>query len=292
MSRAGNWFSEHVVDWSGSTRGLALMRIGVVLVAWARLSEQLRPFDDLAPERLVLGGSFFAASSLLLIGRWTPIAAVWHAINMVVIYQVFGLGWFGVDRVEPWSHHHVYTQVATAVLLALTPCGRSLSLDRWLQVRRAERAETPLPPETGALWAVRLIQLQVVAMYLWTTWDKLFWAFINGERHQQYAAWLYFGGDLPEGIWFTAMTATMGSVTVVVEGALPILLLIPRTRSIAIVSGIVLHGLIFLLLPVSTFSMSMWVLYIAFVDPSYLHQLIDRLLGHGRASAVQGPGHG
>jgi hypothetical protein len=51
-------------------------------------------------------------------------------------------------------------------------------------------------------------------------------------------------------------------------------------RGWAIVGGLVLHALIYYLTPVGTYTATMWLLYLAFVDPDATHRLIDRMSGH------------
>ena len=71
------------------------------------------------------------------------------AVNCLVAY--YGFGFYG--GVDHWTGHHTYTAVAGSVLLAMTPCGRSWSVDRWWAVRRAERGGRAPPPERGHLFA-------------------------------------------------------------------------------------------------------------------------------------------
>ena len=69
-------------------------------------------------------------------------------------------------------------------LLALTPCGRSLSVDRWLAMRAAERRGEAPPPELGPLYGQRLLAMQVSAVSLFAVWDKLTPGFLSGARLQ------------------------------------------------------------------------------------------------------------
>jgi hypothetical protein len=275
----GRWFVERVLAFEGSTRAMALLRIGLVLTMWARLAESVRPFDDLRPSRLVLSAAFFLLTPLLLAGVGTRVVAPLNALLLVVLYFGFGLGNFGLPEVEPWSHHHIYAMVVQGVLLALTPCGRSLSVDRWWAVRRAQCAGEAIPPERGPLWATRLMVLQVVAMYAWTAWDKTFPGFLLGDRMGMMAAELYFAGDLPDVPGLDLLFTAMGSATLAIEWLLPVALLFRRTHRWSIPLGLLLHGIIFISLPVGTFSATMWLFYLAFLPPDAVHDALERVMG-------------
>lgn len=272
-------FRRGVIDHEGSTRAIALIRVGLVFTMWTRFGELVRPFDSLLPERLVLSAAFFLITTLLLVGRWTRVVAPLNALLLLAIYYGFGHGLFGFGAHEPWTHHHIYAMVMQGVLLAMTPCGRSLSWDRWAALARAERAGEPAPDEVGPLWATRLMCWQVVTMYLWTAYDKSYLGFLQGDRLGMAAAELYFSGDLPDGVWFALLLAVLGTSTVVIEWLLPVALLFPRTHRVSVPVGLAMHAAFHLLLPVATFTGTMWLYYLAIVRPQAVHDVTSRLLG-------------
>jgi len=241
----------------GSTRSLGLLRIGVVLLLWARWGEGLMLAET---PSVGLSLAFFVATTCLLIGVWTRAAAVATAAVMLVVYL-----WFGVHlrRVE-WIHHHHYLLVSASCVLALTPCGRSFSLDRWRSGL----------PERGPLWALRLFTIQLAAVYLWSAVDKLSPAFLSGARLEQIAMALYFGSDPPE--WHALAVMTAWGVTLL-ELALGLGFLVGRTPRWLLLAGVGLHAAIYLILPVATFSATMICLYVAAIDPEAVHRAVDRL---------------
>jgi hypothetical protein len=285
MSTVWAWVMS-LLSWEGSTRAVGLARIGLVLTMWARFASSVRPFDDMRTDRLLLSAAFFLVTPLMFVGLWTRVVAPINAALLLVLYFVYGFGLFGAGEVEMWSHHHVYAMVVFGVLLAMTPCGRSFSIDRWFDVRRAERQGVSPPPESGPLWATSLITLQLVMMYLWTAWDKTFWGFVNGDRLGMMAAELYSGGSLPDAWWFSAALAVMGTVTLVVEWVLPIALPFARTHRWSVPLGLALHAVIYVSVPVATYTVTMWLYYLITVRPDVVHRALDVSLGYSSLAAA------
>ena len=48
-----------------------------------------------------------------------------------------------------------------------------------------------------------------------------------------------------------------------------------------ILPGMALHGLFYVLMPVDTFSLTMWLLYLAYIDTDAVERVIERLGGRG-----------
>ena len=69
--------AERTVYFEGSTRPVALMRIGLALVAWSRYALELALFTHQSPAYFVLGLSFFGASSAMLAGFYSRLATAW-----------------------------------------------------------------------------------------------------------------------------------------------------------------------------------------------------------------------
>ena len=269
MSRFADW-----LFWSeGSTRTVALIRVVIVALLWDRFAADMLLYraDDAA--ELGIAVSFFFFTTLLMVGLWTRFAAVATAATMLTLFVFLG----HVRDVEPYRHHHVYLLVASTVLLALTRCGHSLSLDRMWWLYRAEGRGGAAPLERGPLFGQRLLAMQVSAVYLWATWDKLTPAFLSGERLQHVMIDRYTTSD-PVTLPGFALLCTAGAVsTVVIEGGLGFGLWIPRLQRYLIPLGAVFHAMLFVLLPVGPFTINMIVLYLAFVDPAVVHRITTRL---------------
>ncbi len=216
MSMIARWFAVE-----GSTRSLALIRIGLVLLLWDRFAGEFALFTchDLASAAFSL--LFFASTTAMLVGLATPIAAPLTA--GVCLWILYGMGVYG--GVEPYQHHHIALFAFLATWLAFSPCGRSLSVDRWLALRRGTAAF-----ETGQLWALRLISLQVFAAYAWATYEKLTPAFLGGARMQEILVAQYGNSD-PIGVpAFPTLCMVMACSATAIEATLAVGLWFRRSR--------------------------------------------------------------
>jgi hypothetical protein len=262
------------VDYEGSTRSVALMRIGLALIAWARYAEELSFHRHLEWDFSMVGASFFVSSTLMLFGVCSRFSTAWTGATLL-----FGTyAHLGFQRgIEPWTHHHTYLLCIATCLLALTPCGGSYSWDRWRAVVRAEREGRAAPPEYGPLWAQRLIALQVATVYFWAAFNKTSVAFLDGSALEFVAMSLYLGSDYPQSPLFHATTVFLAWATVTLEYALAFGLFVQRLRVWLVPAGMVFHAIIYMTLPVATFSVTMWILYLAFLDPDQVHAFLDRI---------------
>ena len=136
---------------------LGLLRISLAAILFARYGQEVAMFavDDLA--EAILGAAFFTLVALMLAGWRARVTVALTAILLTIMYFHFGsqIGRMG------WDHHHTYLLMVSVIILAFAPCGNSFSLDRYLEVRRAQAAGQAPPPERGSLWAVKLFGLQL-----------------------------------------------------------------------------------------------------------------------------------
>lgn len=258
------------IDAVGSTRAVGLLRIALALIIWVRYAKELGFHSGVEWWTAPLAMVFYVVTTLMLLGVWTRVSVAATALLLVFFY--FGLG---VGGVKPgWYGHHAYLLMAATCLLALTPCGKSYSWDRFTAIRRGRQ-----PKEEGPLWGQNLIVLQMVSLYFWTAYDKTGWHFLSGERLEAIFIWAHTNRpfeallDVP----YAAMTAAV--MVVVVEYFLAFAILIRRLHWIAVPMGLALHGTFFVILPVNTYSISMMVLYIAVLSPSAVHRFIDQMHG-------------
>ena len=130
---------------------------------------------------------------MMFVGYLSRLACFATGLSVLALY-VAG----PVTQTAGWAHHHVYLLAVACLLLAMTDCGRSYSIDRLRAVNAAGRAQ-PMrddPLEYGSLLGQRLIALQLSAMYFWTAIDKTDRAFLSGERLEQTFTWIYSGRAL------------------------------------------------------------------------------------------------
>jgi hypothetical protein len=259
----------------GSTRAVSLMRIGLAMLLWARWANELQPFTAAGPGWLLLGAAFYVTTAAMLIG-WRARLATASAAAVVWV-MVFAVGRSGA--MFSWTHHHTTLLAYAVALLALTPCGGTLSVDRWLEVRRAERQGRPPPPDRGPLWAVPLLGVLVSTVYLWGAVDKLTVGFLSGARLEQIWVHTYATSDFfPAGVVHAAFAAAAVGVTAL-EVVLAVGLWWRRWHGWLMPLGIATHAAFYLLLPqVYTFSLTMVLLYLAFLDPDDVAREVDRVV--------------
>ncbi|MEQ1504294.1 MAG: HTTM domain-containing protein [Myxococcota bacterium] len=264
-----------------STRSLGILRILVVFLLWSRWSNELQPFTafegGFSPGWLALGAAFYTTTTWMLLGWHTRLATTATAI--VIGVMVYGVGRSGA--MFAWTHHHTTLLALSVMFLAFTPCGASLSVDRWLAVRDARHRGVPPPPERGSTWALGLLALQVSTIYFWGAVDKTNLPFLSGDRLEQIAIHVYGGSDWAPPGWFHPLMSIGAIGATVLEYVLVVGLWIPSWRRWLAPIGIVLHAAFYLLLPqVNTFSCTMIALYLSFYDPDDVERFLDGLLGH------------
>ncbi|KPQ11681.1 MAG: Vitamin K-dependent gamma-carboxylase [Saliniramus fredricksonii] len=268
-------------SFTGSTRAVALMRIGLAVIAITRFGGEIGFHQAQNPGTLLLSALFFLMVAMMFVGYLSRFACIGTGLSVMCLYIAGAL-----TQTAGWAHHHVYLLGTACLLLALTECGRSYSLDRWRVLNAARRARPtqPEPREYGLLWGQRLIALQLSAMYFWTAIDKTDRAFLSGERLEQTFVWVYSGRALEFVLAYPGMIALLSVIVVIVEYVLAVAILVPRWRIWALPMGLALHAGFYLMLPVHTYSATAMVLYLALLDPARVHSFIDRIQGHERVA--------
>lgn len=258
----------------GSTRALGLMRLGLAALAWCRWANDFLPFRDLHADRVAIGTALLVGSTGMFFGFWSRASTALTGVALLFVYF-----WVGHHQgVESYTHHHTWLLTIAICILALAPCGRSYSLDRYLAVRRAERSRLPAPPEHGSLWATRLLGAQMSVVYFWGAYEKCNPAFLDGTRMIHHYMSLYVGSDYP-GSWMEPITRAAAVGTVILEFSLAFLLWFPRLQRWLIPLAMTFHALIYYTLPVGTFTLTMWLLFLAFVPPGRVHAFTETVHG-------------
>ena len=265
-------------DAQGSTRPLGLMRIALAVIVFVRFGGELSFYQGDSLLFLLLGAAFFVFTSMMLVGYLTETACAGVAI-LLATFQYLG----HVHGYPGWTSHHIYLLLVSVSLLALSPCGRSFSLDRYRALVTA-RSPRDVPPEYGDLWTQRLIALQLAALYFWTAVDKTNWQFLSGERLQEAFIWSYAGRALEPLISSGALLPALAVTVVVVEYFLAFAIFVRHWQAYVLPIGLALHAAFYVLLPVNTYSATVMVLYLALLDPDEVRRFIDRMLGHGDAA--------
>jgi hypothetical protein len=247
------------LDTTGSTRLLGLLRIALVLLVWDCWAYPFILHFDLHPQRVGLALLFYASSTLLLVGLWTPVAACLTAASLWGAILLLGDGapsslWLTQPR--------QLTALATLVLLP-SPWGRSFSLDRWRALRHHDAQALPPPPERGPLWTLRLTQLVGAGVFLTSAIGQSNLDWLRGEA---------FVAVTPP-VW--APTLAVLLLTANAAGAL--CLWHPRTRTTALA----FVGAVYLALPTVMLThdvpfVVLWLLA-AWLPADKVHAAVDRL---------------
>ncbi len=262
--RPWRWVNAAVQE-EGSTRSLALLRVGLVFLLWARWAKDLALFQTHDALSLPIAALFYVSTLLMLFGVHTRLS------GWVMALSVAGVVGYVDFTLRHISHHHTLLLLFVSVLLAMSPAGRSFSWDR---------LRAPVSGgEIGPLFAQRLIALQVSSVYFWSAVDKSSWAWISGQRLQMIFMEQYTDFAWPEWPGFAEAMALGGAGSLALEYALAFGLWIPGARRVLLPLGLAFHALIYVTLPVATYSATMALLYLAFLPPAKVHATIDQLLG-------------
>lgn len=168
----------------------------------------------------------------------------------------------------------------TGFYMMLIPAGASLSLDR---LRRAREKFWEFPAR--APWGLRLAQIQLSAIYLFTVWTKVPGRTWNDGSAVGYALQLrpYLRLPIPE--WFIDFVPLMNLFTwgtLAIELSMAILIWNRRLRPWVMLGGILLHMSIDISLKVGFFSYAMFALYTTFIPEDTAERWIlkvrDRVL--------------
>lgn len=262
---------QHFYNWGlcyrDSTRSVGIIRIGLILLIWSEWAGRLILCRDIRPGAILLNAAFFLFTGLMCVGLWTRLSSIGAAVIVSIMFNIH----------QSFRHHHTFLLVMAVFLIALTPCGRSYSIDRWLALRRSLKSGVPPPPEIGNLWGLRLIAIQLSMVYFWTAYEKLYWGFLSGARIELLAYNYYVGYDYASIPGFSVLCSVIAITTVILEFLLAFGLYIPRFRKYLMPAGIALHVLFYLLLPIRTFTLAMILLYLAFIPGAAVHRFIDNM---------------
>ena len=215
-----------------------------------------------------------AAGVFSLLGLLTNVSLVIFAATSVYL-QAF-LYSFG-----DYHHPEAIMMVALSVL-ALSPCGKVLSVDAWLQRRpgREDSAISAVQSEFAG-WPIKLLQWFFVLMYLSAVWSKasaagLDWA--NGYTLQYYLARDGLRWGSPLGVWLSQFHGLilLSQVGVLLfQATFALAVIFPKLRWLYVPAGLALHIGIFLTLKAPFFS---WIaLYVIFIPWS---EVVRLLRGH------------
>ena len=272
---AGRWLRRRLTD-EGPSELFGLMRILAVGVTWSRLGAAMVPHDGMESWGLLVAVLFWCATTAMLLGLWGRVASALTALSVYLVYVDHPL--FGDEHLRS---HHVMAQGLVCFYLAFTPCDRAFAVGRPLAWSRP-----------GPLWGLHLMRLQLAVMYVGATWEKAYGGWMSGARMEQILMRVFTGSDPLSTPW-RALAFAIANGTVLVEGALavaPLVVRSDRARWATYGLAVGFHGLVYALTPVSTFSATMAVWWLAVLPVAGVQQLVKRLLPHTPEPGQRPPG--
>jgi hypothetical protein len=204
---------------------------------------------------------------LLTIGLFSRVMAV-LAYLFAVSYanRITPGAYFGLDKIN----------CMLALYLIFGPCGARYSVDRLWRLRRGN---TEVPASPSANLAIRLIQVHMCIIYLFSGIGKIQGEpWVTGD-----ASWLSFAMTEYQSLDMTWMGAHplllnfMTHLTVFWELSYCALVWPALTRPWVLFMAIVVHGGIILFLGMPTFGLVMLIGNLAFVSPKTVRKIFDPL---------------
>lgn len=206
----------------------------------------------------------------LMLGLFSRTTAV-MAFLLAVCYahRISPGAFFGLDKIN----------CMLALYLMLGPCGARYSLDR---IRRLRRGDTsPAMPSTAANLSIRLIQLHMCVIYLfsglakllgenWQAGTAVWWAVANYEYQSLTATWL---------AGWPVLVALATHLTVFWELFYCALIWNRFTRPITLWIAVGIHGGIALFMGMITFGLVMLIGNLAFISPRTVRRWCDPFAG-------------
>jgi hypothetical protein len=212
--------------------------------------------------------------ALLTIGLFSRVMSVLAFLITVAYANRVPQAWFGLDDIN----------ALLAMYLMVGPCGAAYSLDRWLARRRAGES-CPTEPSTSANLAIRLMQVHMCLVYLFSAMGKL-----EGETWWGgQAIWLSVANLEYQSLDMTWLANhrwlinAMTHFTVFWELSYCVFVWPRLSRPLVIGAAIVTHLGIAIALGMKTFGLVMLIGNAAFVSPALVRRVLDRRTEQGRA---------
>ena len=260
----------------GSTRACAVLRMLVmgVIVFWSLVRDHPVGLDD--PLQRTLGVVLLVAAPMAFVGYKTR----WSTMIVALVWGYLHVRW---SLLEHSSYRHGVQEVQSVLYVALLPCGKSFSIDRWLEVRRAKRVGEALPLEQGPLWATWIVVLSMSCLYFWAGMDKVDADWFAGRRMDRLLMHNWGSSDslarYPDLVRWGSIAAAWGATTL--ELSLALGLLIPRLRRYMVFPGLALHLGIWLMLGVFPYTHLCIAAYVMLLPPERVHSFFDTVFERG-----------
>lgn len=225
--------------------------------------------------------AFLVAMFLFTIGFATRLTSVLTWIGVMSYIQRLPIFMYGMDTIMN----------VLCIYLIVAPCGAALSVDRLIQKWWAKKRGLPEPrvePSVSANFALRLMQVHFCFIYLASGLSKLQGpAWWNGNAlwgtmanysfaPMNFPIYVDFLRFLCENRFLWELIMTTGTYfTLFLEISFPYLIWRPNLRWLMISCSVLMHTGIGLIMGLSTFSLFMLCLVLAFVPASTHHTFVN-----------------
>lgn len=227
------------------------------------------------PVVVMAAGLFVVAGTCALVGLYTRPAAI--------VTTLLGLYVLGIPQFYGKVNHYHHL-LWFAAILAVSRCGDAVSVDAmrraWRVADRGQIFERPSPALAYAL-PLRFVWLLMGLIYFFPGFWKFVvsgpaWALSDNVRDMLYAKWLDFGGwQAPFAIdSYPMLYRAAGLGTLAFELLFIVLILFPRTRPVAAVTGFFFHTTTFLFMRINFLTLQM--LYVSFINWDGLARRVGR----------------
>ncbi len=272
----GSWNRFWFEPVSTSTLGVVRIGFGLVTLLWAlTLAPDLRAFyssSGILPKQPTVAWTWgllehsssmplvLTVFALLVVGSVGVLLGCWTRFSLLMVF----VGLMSFERRDPWVlNTGDWLLRILSFYLLLAPAGAALSVDRYVR-HRGEFWQSPL----RSPWVVRLIQIQLSAVYLFSVWAKVQGTDWNNGTAVSYALRI---GDfsrvhLPHAIAASALLSnllTFGALAT--ELSLAFLVWNRKARPYVLAAGVSMHLLIDSTMLVGFFSYEVFIAYLAFI---------------------------
>lgn len=227
--------------------------------------------------------AFLGVMFLFTIGFATRITSVLTWVGVMCYIQRLPIFMYGMDTIMN----------VLCIYLMIAPCGAALSVDRLIQKWWAKKKGLPEPqvqPMVSANFAIRLMQIHFCIIYMasglaklqgpaWWNGNALWGTLANYSfAPMNWPIYVDFLRFLTEHrvLWEVIMT-TGTYFTLVLEISFPFLVWRPKLRWLMVSGSILMHTGIGLIMGLSTFSLCMFCLVMAFIPASVHHAFINHI---------------
>ncbi len=265
-------------DGRGSTRGFAVARLLIIATLFwyvTGLSAYHPTLVDVPVLRRAIAVLLMVATWFAWIGYRTRAATVVIALCWGALHLYWGTSNSALNNTRD-------AQLLQAlIVLALSPCGRSLSVDRWLALRRAARRGRPPPPERGPLWTRWLMIASLSSLYAWTAVELATSEWLSGLTIERFWVGRWGSSDTlamaPSLIHALSVAFAWQLLTLLVVVAL--CLWVPRWRWYAVTLGVLLHLLTWPFFGAWPLTVTLLACYPMILPVDWVHDFIDAQLG-------------